>query len=359
MKIWIVFMAFMFTFVAIAPAQYTSPSADFFLHDRFYDTFLRDHFRFEEPKPLRIEYFNINWLDTSNALSEEYMDYLNFEGMIPIYTRPNLIIDIPFRFRHVPIWAEDGEDAFGASMNVLEPHLMAHLTFTDRFKAIAGLEYNLQGDSEYFGKSIGRKICFLKSFFSYDLNSQFNVVAGARFDRYYYDHEAISDELELANRLYCRPSVMLNWHPGDNLKLLLGLPAVGAHIGIGDMLKLEARADINKKAEIAVSFRPVERIIAMIRLFNTPYEEMPVEISGEGEPLIEMLGYTDKNVLLEVGWKLNPAALASAGFRYSPGGDMEFRDRANESITKEMDCKASYAIGATFTMGIEALLGMR
>lgn len=351
-------VALIFLFSAATQAQYISPAADFFLYDRFYDTFLRDHFRFREPKPLRVEYWNINWLD-SGERADEYKDYLHFEGRIPIYTGAKLMVEFPFQYRHVPLWAESDESTLGKNINVVEPELLARWTFTERLKAIFGWEYNLKGDGDTFGKSVGREICFLEAFLSYDLHPQLNLAAGARLDRYYYDTGEEPDIFKLTDRLYYHPAIMLNWHPGDNFIFLLGFPGVGAHLGFGEIIKIETRVAVDKEAQIALSVRPVERLIATLRFLKIPYMEIPTEIHEEGRTLTEMLCYTDKNALFEIGWKLNPAALASVGFRYSPGGDIELRDRANENIIKKLDGKSSFAVGATFTMSIEALLGMR
>ena len=381
MRIWQV-MAFMliFLFANAANAQYMSMSSDFFMHDRFYETFLRDYMRFNEPKPLRIEYWNINWLDSGEG-ADEYKDYLHFESLIPIYTGAGLIVDIPFQYRHVPTWAEKGDSSYGGSVNVLKPYLMTRWTLTDRFKAIAGWEYNLKGDSDTFGKSVGREICLLKTYFSYDIHPQLNLIAGSRLDRYYYDPDAESDpfRFEVSRRLYYRPALMLNWHPNKNYAFLLGIPGMGARMGFGNMLKVEARADINKAAQIAINVRPVERVIVILRLINAPYTEIPIEVNKEhltpaeesyytgGNVFIpfeeitltEMLGYTDKSAMFEIGWKLNPAALASVGGRYSFGGNVEIRDATNVDVIENLDGKPNFALGITFTVSIEALLGMR
>ncbi|MFC1715122.1 hypothetical protein ACFL6S_15755 [Candidatus Poribacteria bacterium] len=357
MRIWVI-IALMLMFTAAAHAQFELPVIDFFLHDRPYDTFLRDYFRFNEPKPLRVEYSHTSWQD-SDERSTEFSDYLHLEGMLPIYLGGKLTIDIPFQFSHVPIWAESEETLFGDSINLLDPHLMTRWTFSDRLKAIVGWEYTMKGVSENFGKTIGKRICLLKGYVSYDLNSQLNVVAGSRLDRYLYDTDEESGAFELADRLYYQPALMLNWHPNERLTLLLGMPYTGVHLKLGDMVKAEARANIDKKAEIALSVSPVERVIATLKFSNTPYKEYPIRKRGEDESLIKMLSYTDKSVALELGWKLNPAALASLALRYGSGGDVELKDRYNENILEELDGKAHFDVGATFTMALEALLGMR
>lgn len=357
MRIWTAVILMLMITIG-AQAQYASPSVDFFLHDKFYDFFLRDHYRFETPNLLRIEYWNVRWLDSDEDTSE-YGDYLHLEGVFPIYAGKKMKINIPFHYRHVPIWAESKDATFGASVNVLEPYLISYLTLTERLKAIVGWEYNLKGDNEYFGAAVGRKICLLKAFFSYDLHPQLNLVAGARLDRYYYDTDEEPDFFKLANRLYYHPGVMLNWHPNDKFIFMLGLPGSGVHLEFGDVLKAEARVSIDGKTQIAVCANPTDRITTTLRFLNTPYVEMPVKIPGEDSLLVEMLSYTDKSILLETGWKLNPAAMASLGFRYSPGGDVKIKDRANENVIRELDGKPSFAIGATFTMSLEALLGIQ
>lgn len=358
MKLWgVVALALVFT--AVAHAQYTLPSTDFFLQDRPYDTFLRDYFRFQEPKPLRIEYWHVNWLDSDDDASSEFTDYLHLEGLLPIYTGTRLTVDIPFQYSHVPVWGESNGKTFGDSLNILDPHLMTRWTLTDKLRAIVGWEYQMKGDSENFGKTIGKRICLLKGYLSYDLHPQLNLVAGARLDRYLYDTDEQPDAFELADRLYYEPAVMLNWHPSDAFILLLGMPYMGVHLELGDLLKAEARVGIDERAQIAITATPVERTIATVRLFNTPYKEFPIDVLTEDGTLIEMLSYTGKSIIFELGWKLNPAALAGIGFRYGFSSDLELKDRYNENTIEELDGKSHFAIGATFTLGIEALLGMR
>ena len=349
-----------FIFTAAAHAQHTSHSIDFYMHDRYYDTFLRDHYRFEEPKPLHIEYWYVNWLDSAQDV-DEYKDHLHLEGLVPIYLGKKLIVDIPFQYSRVPIWAETEETTFGSGINVLQPNLIARWTLTNRLKSIIGWEYNLKGDGEFFGKSNGRVICPLKAVFSYDLNTQLNFAAGARFDRYYYDiHEPPDVSFKLADRLYCQPIVMLNWHPSNDFAVLLGIPGLGVHLGFGDMLKTEARVSIDRKFEIAFRAKPFERTNVTLRMLNVPYTEIPVESHSfhEGEILAERLCCTDRSILLEIGRELNPAALASLGLRYGFGGDVELKDRDCKEIIK-LNGKPHFAIGVTFTVDIEALAGIR
>jgi len=367
MRVWKA-IALMFMITAAAHAQSTSPAVDFFMHDRLHETFLRDHYRFKEPKPLRIEYWYVNWLDSSEG-ADEYRDHLHLEGLFPLYTGQKLIVDIPFHYSYIPIWAETGEDDFGSSINVLEPHLISRWRITNRLKSIIGWEYNLRGDGGdegNFGKSSGRQICLLKAFFSYDLHTQLNFAAGARFDRYYYDIGEEPDvSFKLADRLYCQPAIMMNWHPSDNFTMLLGIPGVGVHLALGDVLKAEARATIDGKAEIAFRVRPLERISATLRFLNVPYMEIPIKgrnfhtvAAQHAVPLAERLCYTSKSILIEIGRELNPAALASLGFQYSPGGDVELKDKRYKDVIK-LDGKSHFAIGATFTVDIEALAGAR
>jgi len=356
MKLWRV-VALALVFTAVAHAQYTLPSTDFFLQDRPYDTFLRDYFRFQEPKPLRVEYWLVNWLD-SNDDSSEFTDYLHIEGLLPIYIGTRLTVDIPFQYSHVPVWSESNGKTFGDSLNILDPYLMTRWTLTDRLKAIVGWEYQMKGDSEDFGKTIGKKICLLKGYLSYDLHPQLNLTAGARLDRYLYDTDQ-PDVFKLSDRLYYQPAIMLNWHPSDALILLLGMPYMGVHLELDDMLKAEARVDIDERVQIAITATPVERVIATVRLSNIPYREFPIDVPVEDGILIEMLSYTGRSILFELGWKLNPAALAGIGFRYGFNSDLELKDRYNENTIEKLDGKNHFAIGATFTLGIEALLGMR
>jgi len=356
-------IALMFMITTAAHAQYVSPAVDFFMHDRFYETFLRDYYRFEEPKPLRAEYWYVNWLDSGEG-ADEYRDYLHLEGLFPVYMSQKLIVDIPFQYSHVPIWAETVRKAnFGTSVNVLQPNLMTRWRITDRLKSIIGWEYNLKGDGEKFKlrEPDGRMVCLLKGFFSYDLHTQLNIVAGARFDRYYYDTSEKPDvSFELADRLYCQPAVMLNWHPSADFTMLLGIPGVGVHLALGDMLKVEARAATDKKVEVAFRVKPIERISATLRFLNIPYVEIPIKSRNFNDdmPPAERLFCTNKSILFEIGWELNPAALASLGFRYSPGGDVELKDRQYKNVIK-LDGKPYFTIGATFTVDMEAFAGAR
>jgi hypothetical protein len=354
-------IAFMLIFTAAAHAQGRFSAIDFFMHDRFYDTFLRDHYRFQEPLSLRIEYWYESWLDSSEG-ADEYRDHLHLGGLIPIYRGldEKLSVDIPFQYRRMPIWAETEGTVFGKNINVLKPYLMSRWVITDRLKSIVGWEYNLKGDDDYFGESNGREICLLKAIFSYDLHNQLNLVAGLRFGKYYYDTDEEPDAFELADRLYYHPAVMLNWHPSDDLIVLLGIPGAGVHVALGEAFKAEARASIDEEYEVAIRAIPYEGIKATLRFLNSPYKEIPIQsrVFSESGTLDERLSYTDRSIVFEIGKELNPAALASLGFSYSPGGDVELQDRTHkDSII--LDGKPRFAIGATFTMDIEALISKR
>ncbi len=360
MRIWrTTAITFIFALMSVTAlcTQEASPAIDFFMHGRFHDTFLRDHYRFEEPKPLRIEYWYTRWLDTSGG-DEEYRDYLHLEALLPIYSGRKLIVDIPFQYIRMPIWAESEQYAFARNISFVRPHLTTRWTITDRLKSIVGWEYNLKGDSKNIGRPAGRKICLLKGFFSYDLHAQLNLVAGVRFDRYYYDTDEETDTFKLATRLYYHPAVMLNWHPSDDFSLLLGIPGAGIHLALGRALKVEARGSIDKEVEIALRAKPIERTSVILRFINAPHTEIPIKGSIFNEALAERLYHTERAVLFEIGRELNPAALASLGFRYSPGGDVELKDRLYKDVV-ELDGKPRFTVGATFTVDLEALVKKR
>jgi hypothetical protein len=363
MKIWkITAITFIFAFVSVTAvcAQEASPAIDFFMHGGFHDTFLRDHYRFEEPKPLRIEYWYTRWLDSSGG-DEEYRDNIYIEALLPVYSGRNLIVDIPFQYIRVPIWAESEQNIFARTTSFVRPHLTTRWRITDQLKSIVGWEYNLKGDSENIGKPAGRKICLLKGFFSYDLHDQLNLVAGVRFDRYYYDTDEETDTLDtfkLADRLYYKPAVMLNWHPSDDFSVLLGIPGAGFHLALGKALKVEARASIDKEVEIALRVKPVERTSMTLRFINTPYTEIPIRGRTFDGILAERLYHTEKAVLFDIGRELNPAALASLGFRYSPSRDVTLKDRFYKDSV-ELDGKSYFSVGATFIVDLEALVKKR
>ena len=208
MRIWgIVLLVLMFT--TAAHAQYRESAVDFFMHDRIYDMYLRDYYRFKEPKPLRIEYWYMNWLDSSEDASE-YADHLQFEGTIPIYRSDDFLIDIPFQYTRMPIWAENEEDVFGNSINTVQAHLITRWVITERFKSLIGWKYCMRGDGEMYDSPSGRMITILDGLFSYDLHTQLNFATGARIDRYYYDTREEPDlGFELSDRLYLQPEIML------------------------------------------------------------------------------------------------------------------------------------------------------
>lgn len=354
-------LIFILTTAGYAQLDYTSQAADFFMHDRLYDMFLRDYLRFEEPRALRIEYLNVNWLDSDKAASE-YADLLSLEGLIPFYANKNFMIDVPIQYLNMPVWAENGENAFGGSLNTLRSSLRVRWSINDQLKSVISAGYNVKGVGDVFGESMGREINLLKAIFSYDLHHQLNFAAGGSFSRYYYDTQETPDtNFEIANRLYFEPTVMINWHPNEVFTLLLGIPNAGVHLELGGLLNAEARVSLDKKTEIALNMTPYERIIATLRFQNSPYMEVPAKpyISSSDNTEIERLYYTSKSILFEIGCKLNPAALASLGFRYSPGNDLEIRDRSGENTIQELNGKPHFAIGATFTVDIEALLGMQ
>jgi hypothetical protein len=77
-------VAFLLMLATTTYAQYVSPAIDFFMQGRQYDTFLRDYFQFNEPKPFRIDYNYVKWLDSSSDAGD-YADNLHLETALPIY----------------------------------------------------------------------------------------------------------------------------------------------------------------------------------------------------------------------------------------------------------------------------------
>jgi len=349
---------FIFMFAASAYAEHVLPAVDFFMHGRSHDTFLRDYFRFEEPKPFRIEYHYVNWLD-SGAGTDEYRDHLHLECTFSAYMGEKLLVDLPFRYSRVPIWAESKEANLGRNIGSLHSGLIARWPITDRLKSIVGFEYNTKGDGKNFGKSAGRMICLLKGFLSYDLHEQLNFAVGGRFDRYYYDTDEFNIS-KLSDRLYLNPSIMVNWHLNNNLILLLGVPDFGISLGFGNTFKAEARGSINKEAQLAFRTKPIERTNITLRFFNTPYVEVPVRNPDlqEGDLLGKRLTHTDRNVCFEIGWELNPAALASLGIQYGLGGDVKLKELHSKKACT-LDGKPYLAIGVIFTVDIETLFQLR
>lgn len=357
-----VVLIFIFTAV-VANAQDKFSAIDFFMHDRFHDTFLRDYYRFQEPLPLRIEYYYVNWLDSSER-ADDHRDQLHIEGMIPIYRGLDgrLIVDVPIRYSRIPIWSETEEITLGRRLNIIEPHLTSRWVITDRLKSIVGWEYNMKGDDDSIGESNGREICLLKALFSYDLHRQLNLVAGLRFDRYYYDIDEEPDAVsyKLTDRLYYQPAIMLNWHPSNSLIVLLGIPGSGIYAALGQVLKAEVRASIDERIEVALRAMPLEKTRATLRFLNSPYAEFPImstNLSEDKSPA-ERLSYTSKSFIFEIGRELNPAALASLGLLYSPGSDVNLKDRDQKDVMT-LDGKSRFAIGATFIMDIQALVEKR
>jgi hypothetical protein len=347
------------TFTVAVNAQEISPAVDFFMHNKFYDTFLRDYFRFNEPNPLRVEYFYTSWMDGGEE-SKEYADHLYLEGLFPIYRRDKLVIDIPFRYSRVPVWSETKPDSFGCYINAFEPSIMTRWTITQRFKSIVGWEYNIKGDGDRVGDKDSRKICFLKTYLSYDLHDKINMVAGVRFDRYYYDTEEESDVYELTDRLYYHPAIMLNWHPNKTFTLLLGIPGSGFQLALGDLIKVETRANIDEEFEVGLKVKPIEQTNLTLRFIHIPYSEVPVKpVSFQGNDLLaERLYYTYKSIILEIGRELNPASVVSLAFRYGLESNLELKDRLYENSIK-LDGKPVFAIGVTFAVDLGALAGAR
>jgi hypothetical protein len=356
MKICLFILTLMFI-TTFAYADYVSPAVDFFMHGREYDTFLRDHYRFEEQKPLQIEYNYVKWLD-SNSISNEYSDNLRIETTLPIYKSKRFIVDIPLDYSRNPIWAENDKTIFGCSINTLYLSLTGRLLITDNFRSIIGFEYNTKGDSDTFAKADGRMICIPKLILSYELPGHLNVMAGAKLNKYYYDPEETDYILELDDRLYCQPVGMVNWHPSDNFIILLGMPYSGVSIGFGDLLKMEVRGSINQDVEVSLRTKPINRTNITLRFFNTPFLEIPVESFKppvSGTFLSGRISHTRKTFSFEAGRELNPGALASLGLQYSPGSGLTFKEKKEYTL----DGKPNYSIGARLTVDIEALLQLK
>ena len=349
----------LFIVTSSACAEYVTPAVDFFMHDREFESFLRDHFRFEEAKPFRIEYSYITWLK-SPAPAEEYRDYLHLETSLPVYNSERLMIDLPIQYSRVPLWTEKGEYQYGNSINILFSNIMIRWITTDRLRSIAGFEYNLKGDSEYFNKPDGRMICPIKTIVSYDLHKQINLFAGIRLDRYYYDTVEENENFEISSRLYYHPMAMLNWHPNDSMSILLGIPDIGISIKSGEKIRAEIRASISKKAECSFRIRPFDRTNIALRFINIPYMEVPAKAikSASGDPLSRRLSFVKRGIHLEAGRELNPAAVASLSFQYGSNSETDFRNNDDKNVIT-LNGKNSYAIGMTFTVDIEALFQVK
>ena len=118
---------------------------------------------------------------------------------------------------------------------------------------------------------------------------------------------------------------------------------------------------ITKKLELACKGQLTERTSITFRFLNTPYTEIPIKdfkLQEEGQP-VERLRYIEKSFFLEIGRELNPAAIASLGFQYSPGSDVEFKEMCCEDVIGKLDGKPRFSVGVTFTVDIEVLAGMR
>ncbi|MBM3211034.1 hypothetical protein FJZ33_02375 [Candidatus Poribacteria bacterium] len=350
-------LSIMILFTGFVYAQGISPVVEFFMHNRSYDTFLRDHFQFNEPNPLRIEYWNVNWVD-SHKDSNDYKDSLHLEGLFPIYTGDNLIIDIPFSFSYMPAWAENEDNNYGRKINVLEPHLMVRWKITKNLKSIIGWEYKMKGDSEDFKELNNLGICLLKGFLSYDLNPKFNLIAGSRLDWYNYNSKENSGTIKISDSLFYQPAAMINWHPNGDLKILLGIPYSGIYISISDIIKAEARASFDKSLELALKLYPISKTNVNLRFLNIPYLEIPVIGREFGGNKTTGLSYKDKSISLEFGRQLNPAAEATLGIRYGFAKDMNLLDEDYKKVFK-LDGKSHFDIGATFTLELEALFNKR
>jgi len=348
--------AFLLMFATTVCAQYVSPAIDFFMQGRQYDTFLRDHFQFNEPKPLGIDYNYLKWLDSSSD-SGEYPDYLHLEMSMPLYRSDLLSVEAPLDFSRLPVWAEKDEVYFGDGINILSAPLILKLALTDRFKSMIGVEYNIKGDSETFGKPEGKMACIPEVILSYEPFKKLNIMVGGRLERYYYDTEETDLAVELDDMLYLTPVSMINWHPSNNLILLLGVPYSGVSLSIGSKVKTEARLSISKKAEIALRLKPIEKTNVSLRFINSPYLEIPafgLRIPDD-EILHGRFSNTRQSILAEIGRELNPAALASIGIQYSLKSDLTFKTNGKEY---KLDCKPNFAVGVKFTVDVKALLQM-
>ncbi|HGJ65287.1 TPA: hypothetical protein ENS27_07865 [bacterium] len=360
--LFILFLIFTFT-TAVCAEDFPIPTIDFTMHNRIYDVFIRDHFRFNEPKPLQIEYNYTKWLD-SKGNYDEFADHILIETDLPIYKSKKILVDIPFSYSRLPIWSEGNEILYGATISTITPSILSRFIITDKFRSILGVEYTLKGNSgaelSAFGKSKGRMICIPNLVLSYDLFNQLNIMAGGRIERYYYDTNDNDYAMELSNRLYLRPIAMLNFHPSDNFAILLGFPYLGGYVSLfNGIIKADARANLNKNFEAGFKIRPINKTHLTFRLSNTPYKEIPIEgfLVESGELLDGRLEHTRKTVSFEAGRELNPAAIVSLNTQYSPESDVDFT--ANSGKEYNLDGKPHYTIGVKFTVDIEALLQLK
>jgi hypothetical protein len=359
MKTCLIVLLLTLAFTTAVCADYMLPAVDFFMHGRQYEMYLRDHFRFDEPRPLQIEYDYTKWLD-SNSISSEYADHLSLETDLPIYSSQRVFVDIPFSYSRLPVWAESEKINYGATISMISPSIVSRVVIANKFKSIIGIEYNLKGDSEAFGKSDGRMICVPNLVLSYDLLNQLNIMAGGRLERYYYDTNDTDYAMELADRLYLRPIAMLNWHPNDNFAILLGLPYLGGYVTLAKgIIKAEARATINQNFEVGLRIRPIDKTNVTLRLLNIPYKEIPVEgfITEAGNFLKGRIDHTRRTFSFEAGRELNPAAIASLGVQYVPGSDVNFTGKDGQKYP--LNGKPNYSIGVKFTVDIEALFQLK
>lgn len=349
---------FIFMTANFVNAEYVTPAVDFFMHGRFYDIQLRDYYRFEEPKPLRIEYFYVNWLE-SHPSSGEFRDRLHIETMIPIYKGEKILIDIPVEFSRIPTWAEKGDYFFGDNISNLETDIIVRWIFNNRLKFLLGSEYKLKGGSEIFGKSAGMIISPMKFVSSFDINKRLNSAFGFELDRYYYDTDEQPESLNLAKRLYYHPIFMLNWHPEEKLALMLGYPDSGISLSFIDMIKAEARISINKEMQFALRLRPINRTNISLRYRKIPYTEIPIKPlkSPDEKNIADRISFNSDIFSFEIGRELNPAALASIGFSYSPESDVDFKNNNNDAIS--LNGKSNYVLGITFTVDFDVLFQIR
>lgn len=341
-----------------ASAEYVTPAVDFFMYGRSYDMQLRDYFRFEEPKPLRIEYFYINWLESQSG-SGEFRDRLHIETMVPIYKGEKLLVDIPIEFSRIPTWAEKENYSFGDNISNLETDLIVRWNLKNKLKFMLGGEYKLKGGSEIFGKSSGMTISPIKLISSYDISKRINFAIGIRLDKYYYDTDEESESFKLSNRLYYYPISMINLHTGEKITLMLGYPDSGVSLSFIDMIKAEARISINQEIQCAIRLRPINRTNISLRYLKIPYKEIPVRplVSPYDEPIADRVSFNSNVFSFEIGRELNPAALASIGFSYFPDFDVNFKNDHRDVIT--LNGKSNYVLGITFTVDFATLFQIR
>jgi len=363
MKTCLFALILIFMSAVVVQADFVMPEVDFFMHSRLHDIFIRDHFRFDEPRPLQIEYNYIKWQE-SKGNYDEYADNLGIETDIPIYKSDRILVSAPFSYSRLPVWSEKEDMRYGVIISSMYPSILSRFVIMDKFKSIVGIEYNLKGNSgadlASFGASKGRMICVPNLVFSYDLLKQLNIMAGGRLERYYYDTEETDFAVELSDRLYLRPIAMLNLHLNDDFAVLLGLPYLGGYVSLANgIIKAEARATLNQNTEIALKIRPISKTHLTFRFQNNPYKEIPFEgfVAETGEFLEGRLEHTNQVISIEAGRELNPAAIASLAFQYSPEADVGFTSDGGKDYL--LNGKSSYSFGVRFTVDIEALLQIK